>query len=240
METYRNIYPNSLTDGIGLISTLSALPAIPWNILSDEVKADLERAYNIRSGFKMVIDSFTLGDVDNRAKLLAAMFSQKWKRLWDIYALEYNLLDAYKVTESGHRKTTTNGSVTDDYGRTVTEAGTDTGTVNTSGSDTINSTDSIFGFNSADAVPSDTGTETNNSSSLETRNLSNNRSITNAGQDKSTTANEDNEEYGYTKTGNIGYTSPQELIKQDIEIWSNPYFNMVFDDIDMFMTVSVY
>ena len=213
---------------------------MPWNTLSDEVKADLERAYNIRSGFKMVIDSFTLGDVDNRAKLLAAMFAQKWKRLWDIYALEYNLLDAYKVIESGHRKTVKEGSVTDDYGRKVIEAGTDTGTVNTTGNDTINSTDSLFGFNSADAVPSDTGTETNNSSSLETRNLANSRNITNSGQDKSTTANEDNEEYGYTKTGNIGYTSPQELIKQDIEIWSNPYFNMVFDDIDMFMTVSVY
>lgn len=240
METYRSIYPNSLTDGIGLISVLSSLPSIPWNVLSDEVKIDLERAYNIRSGFKLVIDSFTLGDVNNRAKLLAAMFAQKWKRLWDIYALEYNLLDAYKVTESGHRKTTTNGTVIDDYGRTVTESGTDTGTVNTSGNDTINATDSIFGFNSVEAVPADSGTEINNSSSLETRNLANNRNIANAGQDKSTTANEDNEEYGYTKNGNIGYTSPQELIKQDIEIWSNPYFNMVFDDIDMLMTVSVY
>ena len=240
MATYRQTYPNSFTEGIGLIRTLSDLPSIPWNTMSEQEKSDLERLYAARSGFKPIIDIFTIGDIESRARLLAAMYSQKWKRIWDTYALEYNLLDAYKVIESGHRNTNKNGTTTDKYGRVVNDNGTDTGTVDTTGNDNISGTDSVFGFNSSTAVPSDSSTESNNSSSLETRNLANSRQTTNSGQDESIRQDTDNEEYGYTKSGNIGYTSPQELIRQDLEIWRNPFFSMVFDDIDFFMTISVY
>ena len=84
------------------------------------------------------------------------------------------------------------------------------------------------------------GTDTRNTSDTENRNLTNSKNITNAGQDEKTMSGDETENYTYTKKGNIGYTTPQELIRQNIELWKIPFFGVVFADIDEFMTVSVY
>lgn len=240
MIQYKELYPSSLVIGEGLIQAISNIPDIPWSNLSDDEKRNLEQAYSIRSGFKIIIDSFESLDAESRAKVIAGYFKQKWTRLWNIFSLEYNPLDAYKVTESGNKTLNVNRTQVDIYGRSVLEGGTDTGTVATEGSDTENSLDSVYGFNSPIALPSDNSTKDNIAKSTETRNLSTSKSTTNSGQDETTRSGSDTEEYGYTKTGNIGYTSPQELIRRDMELWSSPFFKTVFDDIDSLITISVY
>ena len=288
MATYLETYPLSISNGQGLISALSDIAEIPWNTLTDEQKQDIERLYGVRSGFKTLVNSFLSADTSARARLLSALYSQKWTRLWEDYVLEYNPLDAYTLTETGSREIEKSGSDVTKYGKThnesgtdggsvtrtgedtmqhgrvVAETGTDTGTVETAGTDNNNATDSVYGFNSSLPVPSGTGTEQNTSNATETRdlatshnvtnsgtdtrntsdtenrNLTNSKNITNAGQDEKTLSEDETENYSYTKKGNIGYTTPQELIRQNIELWKVPFFGIVFADIDEFMTVSVY
>lgn len=237
---YNQLYPSSLVAGEGLIQAISNISGIPWNGLGDDEKRNLEQAYCVRSGFKIVIDSIESLNAESRAKVIAGYFKQKWTKLWNIFALEYNPLDAYKVTESGNKTLNVNRTQVDMYGRRVTEGVTDIGTVKTVGSDSENSTDSVYGFNSPMALPSDTSSKDNTANSTETRDLATSKNTTNSGQDEITRSGSDSEEYGYTKTGNIGYTSPQELIRRDIELWSSPFFKTVFDDIDSLITISVY
>ena len=84
------------------------------------------------------------------------------------------------------------------------------------------------------------GTDTRNTSDTENRNLTNSKNITNAGQDEKTMSGDETENYTYTKKGNIGYSTPQKLLREDIELWSKSFFEIVFSDIDSFITIQVY
>lgn len=304
MATYRETYPNSLPDGIGLISALGTLENIPWSVLSDEIKQDIERAYNIRSGFKTMLDTLLLAPELQRAKLISAMYSEKWTKLWRIHHMEYDPLHAYVVNETGNRSTdstaqetdkfgkvvmtldthegtvsttddvdvSNNETVTTDYGKTQNEQTTDSGTTETYGRAEDNSTDKVYGFNSVDpsnAASSNTlndnletvdrdlsgtrqttdggqdksikvDTESRDRTLTETRDLDDSRTETNSGQDETSRSENRGEDWTINKTGNIGYTTPQKLIREEFDIWKTPFFAIVFEDIDAFCTISVY
>lgn len=333
---YRELYPKSLSSGTGLIAQLSQKEGIPWKTDKQDISSILERAFGIRYGFKTILDSFAELPESVRADVLAVMYSQKWSRLWDDYLLQYEVLDAYHVTENGNRSVNKDGSDVIKYGKTVnesssdtgtidrtenntttyghtvaetgseegsinrtdeetlkhghtvTETGSDTGNVETSSSNDNTSTDSVYGFNSPLAMPSNTESGTKLSESTETRDLETSKNITNAGQDeKSVTSTEtsnsdtsknvtnagqdevdsvtaetrdsvgsrnvtnagqdeknhnttEDEDYSYTKKGNIGYTTPQELIRQDMALWATPFFDIVFSDIDEFIMLQTF
>lgn len=239
MATYRSEYPLSLSNGTGLISQISAIESAPWNGLMEDVQS-IERLYSIRSGFKSLTDSFLSLPVDARPNVIAAMYFQKWKRLFEDYVIEYNPLDAYTMTENYEKDSEGSSLGETRHGKSVSESGTDTGTVGTVGTDNNNSAGSVYGFNSVEAVPSEKGTEESTYNSTDTRNLSTSRTINNSGQDDHETATTDHEEFKSTKKGNIGYTTPQELLRQNIELWKIPFFDIVFSDIDSLITISVY
>lgn len=237
---YSELYPQSMSDGIGLISALGAIESIPWHTLSAEALQDIERSYYVRSNFKTVIDSFILADTSARARLIAALFSQKWSKLWKDFVLEYDPLHAYIVEESGERDKNAESTQTDTYGREVIVNGTDTGTVENSGTENLNGSTGIYGFNSVSAVPSDTETDNTTTTDTETRNLANSNTTVNSGQDTRDNKDNENEIYSVTKKGNIGYSTPQKLLREDIELWKEPFFSIVFADIDYFITIQVY
>lgn len=125
-----------------------------------------------------------------------------------------------------------------------------------------------FAFNSEEKVPThnqiETGTEghtgtdttTTTSHSLsdsdtnsktdvtENINGTSDSTTTNARTDKSTGQTLDNvdtkEDAQLTRKGNIGVTSSQQLLKQEFELWKWNFFFQVFDDVDKFLTLSVY
>lgn len=237
MPTYLETYPESLTLGNGLISKLSNMP---WNDVEDFDLKALEMAYGMRSGFKVLTSAFTSIAEANRAGVIEALYSQKWRRLWRNYVLEYNPLDAYSVTEKGTREKNGTDNNVINYGRTITNNGTDTGTVDIDGNEQGGGTDSVFGFNSSEAVPSETNSNSSTNTNKETRNLSSSNNSVNSGRDERDITVFEQEDYNYTKTGNIGYTSPQKLLQQDMEIWQKPFFDIVFKDIDFSITVAVF
>ena len=237
---YRELYPDSLLEGAGLIKDLGDVPSVPWNALSNEIKKDIERAYNIRFGFREILDTFQLPTSEYRAKLIAAMYAEKWSKLWKIYNMEYDPLHAYVVNETGGRETNRKRSSSDVYGRTTTENDTTTDRTETEARGNDQTSNSFYGFNSATASPVD-DSETG-SSSNETVNGSSTsaRTTTNGGNDTHSMTDADDENWTITKTGNIGYTTPQKLIQGEFDIWKTPFFAIVFEDINSTITLSVF
>lgn len=93
---------------------------------------------------------------------------------------------------------------------------THTGTVGTTGS----AETAIAGFDSSDYADS----SKNTSSTTQTNNLT----------DGGTAANH------LTRSGNIGITTSQMMIESELSLWQWRFFDTVFDDIDNFLTLSVY
>lgn len=236
---YRELYPNTVT-GEGLIYELSNLESIPWYNISDDEKRNLELSYYVRSGFKVVIDTYAELPANTRAKIIQAFFQESWKKIWDDYKLEYKANEGYTMVENRNenKERTLDDDIT--YGRVISENSTDTGTVGTTQNTQTNGQENVFGFNSQSNVPSNSDTETLSDNINETRNLAGSRTSNNSGADERDIHETNADEYSSTKKGNIGYQSPQRLIKDDIELWSTPFFQRVFADIDSFFTILIY
>lgn len=240
MMIYREKCPLSLTSGSGIVSSLANDNKVPWAILPTEDIRKIEQLYNIRSGFKTITTTLETLTIEEIASLIVVMYKDKWERLWETFKTEYNILEPYKITETGDREKTRGEINTLQHGKSVTSNGSDTGNLTTQGNDTTNGTDSLYGFNSVDAVPSDISTENLTTNSTETRNLQTSNTTTNSGTDSSMTDSEDVEEYTITKQGNNGFKTAQELIRENFDLWKNTFFEYVFDDIDRMITLSVY
>ena len=236
MSKYKELYPQSLSDGVGLISTLSSLE-VPWAAMNIPA---IERMYGVRSGFKTIVDSFIEVPAELRASVVFAMFNEKWTKLWNIYKLEYNPLSAYKVVETGENSVEKQFSDVHEYGKTQNEVSDDTGTLTDASTSESSTNAGLYGFNSNTSVPSDTSAASASENSTETRDLNITRTRTDGGSD--TIDREDREvgEHNITKEGNIGYSTPQKLLREEFELWATPFFQKVFDDIDSFITIMVY
>ena len=242
MQTYREMYPNSLTNGAGLLSYISSQPKCPWNSNIEVFNRNIERAYNVRSGFKKIIPSIEILPEDIRGEMILDFYGQKWIKLWEDYTRTYNPLDGYTLTETGHREKDIDTSHTTDYGRTNTRTDSDAGTVTDNGTDNTSTSNSVYGFNSTSPVPSANASDQTTSNNTETRDLTRRTNEEAGGQDTRTAKDKEVEEYSYTKTGNIGYTSPPDLMRIDLELWAefSSFFEIVFTDIDKMITISVY
>ena len=238
--TYLESYPLSITEGTGLISILSNMQASPWHDMGVEEIKSVERLYGIRSGFKTINPVFQSAPEEAKANVLLALYGEKWKRLLDDFSLEYSQLDAYRVNEKIVRHRDDDDSQTTTYNRTVTEDSTEGGSLDTKTIGSAGIVRNLYGFNSSVAVPSDVQSDTDNEDVTETRNLSSSSTTTNGGSDTFTRDRSDSETTTTDRSGNIGYTTPQELLRQDIELWRVPFFDLVFDDIDSFITLQVY
>lgn len=240
MSSYRDIFPNSLTDGSGLIYELSNDSRVPWYTKTEDFKRSLEVAYSFQYGYATIIESFEVLPVNWKVSALVAYHLDKWEKLWKDYTLEYNPLDAYVVEETGNN--TGNRTITgsDTFGKSTTERGTNTGTVGLAETDNITGADSIFGFNSAEAVPSTSSTDNRTNDSTETRNLADSRTVTNSGTDEKTRTDNNTMNHTISKHGNIGYSTPQKLLREDLELWSSPFFKTVFHDIYTAISLQVY
>lgn len=237
---YRDAYPQSLSSGDGLIYSISSIDKMPWFESDDEFKQNLERLYCTRSGFKDVIETFLLVPESKRAALISALFSDKWIRLWSNFKLAYNPLHAYTMNEKTKSTKTISESESYVHGKEVNVTENNSGTVSNAGSKSDNGTDSVFGFNSSDSVPASTESATSSTNDTETRDLQNTTHTEYSGTDTQSNNSTDTDEISIEKNGNIGYTTPQELIRQEFEIWGTPFFNIVFEDIDQFITLKVF
>ena len=237
---YRELYPNSLTVGVGLISQM-ALYNVPWSDFSDDDLKSLERSYCLHSGFKEVINTFVELPATDRVTAILAHYLHKWERYYKLYQTEYNPLSAYRVVENGENTRTPNLQDQTTKGTKVTVTGTDSGTVTTTEALGQTEDSSRYGFNSfTEPVPVDVTTTGGQNTLTETRQLSDGSTTTNSGTDSVKRTGTEKIVHEVTKEGNIGYSTPQKLMREELALWMKPYFDIVFNDIDNFIMINVF
>lgn len=208
--------------------------------------------------------SITDEELSELSALTLSIYRKKWDRYKDIYSIEYdnihNYLDEY--TESVEVTTTENGSnsnsstvtVTDEV--TTTDIRTDdltkTGFYTSESAEDSNAKDSVYGFNSTEAVNanSNDGNKTANSTDdsevketgTQSRDIESNKTSSNVkeGNTSSSLEGSNKKERTFTHKGNIGNLTTQELIRQDIKLWEWNFIESVLNDVKDLLTLPIY
>lgn len=160
--------------------------------------------------------------------ILHTKFHDKWKLLSDTLNMDYDVLKPYQM--QNEENSTDN----------LTSKGVDTGsgTTKNTGTNSADTTsdgkDNIYGFNSSDAVPADTNSNTVNTSGNSSDNGEYTRENTNDYSRDST--NHKNS----TRSGNIGNKTAPELIEEQRELLQFQIFDIIFQDLDTVLTRSMY
>lgn len=276
--------------GNGIMSDLSAF-SVPWHGAS--YVGSLDVGYYWHSAQKLIspvvfdvsgnivnINSDLSALTTEQRTIIAGMifqiFNRKWTKLYSIYDLTYNPVNNYRMSESEmidhdiQRAETDGGTVNKADTGTISDSGTDTGTVTTvtdkdttntgtqSNSGSSNTLDGVFGFNSSESVGSDTSDNTNSNlrtdnlastddtTVTETRNLadSNTKTLnTNELETRNLTHNvtESNDvSRNVLREGSTGIYTPQQLMESEIELWQWNFYKQVFEDIDSILCLDIY
>lgn len=224
----------------GAIFTQMVTLGAPWD---SEIGKEMDDAYlSMYSGVKTPSKFTVLHSVDgvasvqSIAKLLWSMYGNSWKRLWDGYTIEYSPIDNYSVQETMERTQSNDRNInkTTDADTTVDESIEHGHVIQKTETDEK----SVYGFDSQEAVPSEsasvTGTDTNSGTDTST-----NKTVSNV-TDSTTDSDSEKENLQRTKTGNVGQNSYQELLRQEFDLWRWNFFNQVFEDCDKYLVLSVY
>ena len=202
------------------------------------------------------------------AGILYNIFHRKWDRIWNLSLVEYNPISNYDMTESEtigvdiHDVRSNTGTVTNVVDDTLRETGTvtnvtdtdtsQTGTVSDSGTNSVDN--GIFGFNSTTAVGSNSSDGTVNNTRTDnlhgtddttdtrTDNLTKDRDISDTETRNiydNLTADRDTQR-SLSRSGNIGVTTSQQMVRDELEVWQWNFFQMVFEDIDSICCLEIY
>lgn len=244
-KTIRSVFYDSET-GYGIFHYLQNLN-VPWK--SENISDSLDEVYISKSGCKTIaplIESELVGgelSEQSKQKIATAIhriFSVQWSKRYATLNFEYNPIENYRMTETEetviHDETnrTENGTVNRDDSTTRTDSGT-IGTV-----DTRSENSDVFGFNSNDAVGSDSlgvsgsSTDTHNLTYTETLDGEEVRADSSASESDRTDSRE------LTRGGNIGVTTSQQMVTSERDLWNWNYFSTIFKDIDSLTTLEIY
>lgn len=164
------------------------------------------------------------------------VFEDTWKRLYTALTSDYNPINNYNMSESG---TDTKGNTGTQSTETTHEhSDTETPDLTRTSNGTNDSSGGVYGFNSAESVPSDTTTGVSSSTDTQTGMVSRtgNESTLNTRTDNLTETNE----HMFTREGNIGVTTSQQMIESEIELRKKQFYNLVFHDIINYVCLHVY
>lgn len=195
------------------------------------------------------------------ATMLKSLFATKWKHLYSLTEISYNPIENYNMVEKSSTSSKGNESETTTDGNTRTLDTTDkrtddltdktTGNVSRETSTTASDTAQVYGFNSGTGKPSDSssatgsGTDTSNTTQTETQTGTQTQTqtgtITDAGTGSRTNESTGSSESTLERSGNIGVTTTQQMMEQELNLWNNfNFFETVFKDINSVLTISVY
>ena len=194
------------------------------------------------------VPTFATGALSTIGADIAAKFALNWEKLAATLEAEYDPISNYDMTETFSETGSNTG--------TVTDSGSNTGTISHSGSFThgerivtdetteAETANGVYGFNSAEASPSEESTGStdhdatvthsgsDSTSDTETRNLSNgNLRTDNLAHTISHTLQ---------RSGNIGVTTSQQMLQSERDLWAWNFLDQVFTDIDSVLTCKIY
>lgn len=195
---------------------------------------------------------------------LLAIYVHKWTRLKQIPELEYdpihNYLDEWEDHSEGWEKKDDELSSTRTDTLNTTETTNSTRTDNLLKTETINESeltsdsqaDSIYGFNSSNASPTDSssgsGSKTNTGSNTVAdtgtqgvaQTVADTGTNTRGFSQTDDFSGSDNRDRSGRHSGNIGNLTSQKMINEEIELWKWNYINSVLSDVKEFCTLPIY
>lgn len=168
--------------------------------------------------------------LENRYKLvissiIKSKFESKWTKLLDTIKYQYDMGKPFNMVVNEETTNTLESSETYVNNRTSEESGTN---------ETIESKDntnnSVYGFNSLDAVPSDKSENTFNDKNSNTYNSS-------IGESKSSNYERSNPTTrDTTRLGNIGNIPTQDLLEREREVLTYQLWDTMCKDLDTVLT----
>lgn len=228
----REAFPNWKI-GNGIFDALEEVGEMPWDGLAESESLDLDYFGN-HSGAKFVAplvmhlidrESLELLDTDRvvLAKIIWAKFEEPWRHLWETNVAAYNPIHNYNMTEE---RSLTRGD---------TEETEDTrNSVDTTDSErTSDGTDFIYGMNSDQEGDGrkDSRSESKEEGGNTSVNVSTSEAKRERGIEESETTN---------RSGNIGVTTTQAMLKSERELWMWNFFDQVYKDIDSVLSLPIY
>ena len=183
--------------------------------------------YNSRSYLRYISPYFehkykdlTAPEWENIINDFLRPYLKKWERLADVMNSVYNPIENYNRVETetiGDITTSTNATTqADDTKSNATSSGTES--------------QDVYGFNSDLAQPSASNKISNSGN---TSTLTNTTINSNGTDDKQITRNSE------TK-GNIGVTTTQQMIEQELELRKKIVIDYIFQDVDNIITLDLY
>lgn len=251
MKRLLDILPTGTFDGF-----IKSMPeTAPWAEATPDV-ASLDTLYLYQhSGEKFIAPLMNMfldsnGKIDqtgitNCSKMIAALWYDKWTRLWEVNTAEFNPIENYNMHEE--EDTNPTGTETNELTYSgqkqnqVTHSGYDTRETEGLSADNKEET-SVYGFNSSNPVPaqerkvnkSETVTITPGTTDTETESFTQRKDT----QVKSFTDRNTHRELD--RTGNIGTLTSQEMLRSSLELWQWNFWLQVFEDIDSTICLDCY
>lgn len=261
---------------VGIFDYMGETP--PWNQICDNVVMNntLYFTYGERLAAPVLsyfmcndktpaLDENTLHTIDDAdanaiAQMILARYGEKWKRMLAINNAEYNPLNNYDMTEkeavssSGKETGTRAGEYSKNAANTnTTETSVKSNTDSVSARTQTQSGDSdnsIYAFNSVDAVPSNAANAENKTADSETgktdansaENVKSASSETGVGKNsENNTVNKiDSTTRTLTRSGNIGVTTSVQMLEQERNFWVWSYIRVIIEDVADFLAIGVY
>lgn len=219
---------------------------------------------------------------------LNQLYKNKWDRLKSIVLLEYDPIHNYSdsmaedISDNDGRTVTLDldGTTTNTRTDNTSESTSNTRTDNTTRTDNLtrtddlentknvgttnDNTDSVYGFNSNDSVPSNensssgsvdetgtqtvtvrnTGTVTNTGTVSNAGTKQNTGTVTNSGSNTTDSTEETQREFtrerSVTHIGNIGNLTTQQLLTQEVEFWQWNFIIQMLSDVADVITLPIY
>lgn len=219
--------------GYGIFEALEQVATMPWNGQADSESLDIEYFGN-HSGGKFVApvvmhmidsESLELTETDRvaLARIIWMKFKEPWTHLWETNVAAYNPIHNYDMTDM---RTLVRGDTEASDSINSSVDSTDHGRTN-------DTEDYVYGMNSDQDGPGRKDTRTYSEEGGETSSVS---SSVDEGNRK-----KDTEEVETTlRSGNIGVTTTQQMLKSEREIWLWNFFDQVYKDIDTVLSLPIY
>ena len=221
--------------------------------------------FNIHSKYKILAKSIEeLVNSENYSLLISLIntkFSFKWTQLLNsLNNSNYNPIENYSMEEirtpnliNETKATTTNNNTIKDVNTLSNEStnntkNTTTGDYNDTINNDVENKTSAFDNNAYQPNTKTTNNTTSNqkttsnsnqeSSNSQTQTINNTQNQDLSRNDSSTTTNKGTETL--TRKGNIGVTTTQQMIGQELELRKNNLIDIMFNDIDSLLTIDLY
>lgn len=174
-----------------------------------------------------------VGRVHRLAHIIYGLYHEKWNHYYALLQAQYNPIENYSMLEQETPNLKHTEKVSDDYEVTDTrKVSTDLTTY----TDTA-TTGSGYGFNS------DASVDLNDNSGSQRTNVSGDGNSNIEENTHSQTGSIESTETGnrtLTRSGNIGVTTTQQMMTQELEFWKWTFYDSVFKDVDSVLTIPLY